>query len=244
MARRHIVRGSIGALLLIGVAGGWLYHREIGRTFTDDPTVWEPEIAAFERADRESPPPRGAVLFVGSSSIRFWDELAEDMAPLRVIRRGFGGAKLSDLVHFADRIILPYAPRAIVIHAGGNELTDVPGNLRRTPEQALTDFRSLLERIRARHPDVPVYYLALRPSRLPGARDDLMRLVRGECEARPRLHFLDAGAGLTLPDGPPDPALIGWDRIHLNRRGYEAWAPLVRERLLRDLGTGAAAPAP
>ena len=238
MSRRILVRTFLGALLLLLVAGGWIFHREIGRTFSDDPTVWEPEIAAFERADRESPPPRDGILFVGSSSIRFWDGLAEDMAPLVVIRRGFGGAKLSDLVHFTDRIIVPYAPRAIVIHAGGNELNDLPGNRRRTPEEAQADFRSLVARIRARLPEVPIYYLALRPSRLPGARDLFLRLVRADCEAQPGLHYLDAGAGLALADGSADPRLIRWDRIHLNREGYAAWAPPVRERLLRDLGPG------
>jgi lysophospholipase L1-like esterase len=234
--RSILVRGVLGALLLVLVAGGWIFHREIWRTFSDDPTVWEPEIVAFERADREAPPPRGAILFVGSSSIRFWDELAHDMAPLRVIRRGFGGAKLSDLAYFSDRIILPYSPRAIVIHAGGNELTDVPGNRRRTPEEAHADFGVLIARIQAHLPEVPVYYLALRPSRLPGARDRLLRLIRADCEAQPSLHYLDAGARLALPDGSPDPRLIRWDRIHLNRKGYAAWAPPVRERLLRDLG--------
>ena len=228
----------VAALFLLLAAGGWLLHREIGRTFSDDPTVWEPEIADFERADRESPPPRDAILFVGSSSIRFWDGLQEDMAPLVVIRRGFGGAKLSDLVHFADRIIVPYAPRAIVIHAGGNELNDVPGNQGRTPEEALADFRSLVAGIRAHLPKTPIYYLALRPSRLLGARDLFLRLVRADCEAQPDLHYLDAGAGLALADGSVNPRLIGWDRIHLNREGYAAWAPAVRERLLGELGPG------
>lgn len=239
MSRRIPVRILAAALLLLLIAGGWIFYREIGRTFSDDPTVWEPEIAAFERADRESPPPRGAVLFVGSSSIRFWDGLAEDMAPLVVIRRGFGGARLSDLIYFTDRIIVPYAPRAIVLHAGGNELNDLPGNRRRTPEEALADFRSLVAGIRARLPEVPIYFLALRPSRLPGARDVFLRLVRADCDGQPGLHYLDAGAGLTLADGSLDPRLIRWDRIHLNREGYAAWAPPVRERLLRDLGSGA-----
>jgi lysophospholipase L1-like esterase len=238
MSRRTLVRAFVVALLLLLTAGGWILHREVGRAFSDDPTVWEPEIAAFERADRESPPPRDAILFVGSSSIRFWDGLAEGMAPLVVIRRGFGGAKLSDLVHFSDRIIVPYAPRAIVIHAGGNELNDMPGNRLRTPEEAQADFRALVTRIRARLPEVPIYYLALRPPRLPGAREPFLRLVRADCEAQPGLHYLDAGAGLALADGSADPRLIRWDRIHLNREGYEAWAPPVRERLLSNLGPG------
>ena len=246
MNRRLLIRLTLGSLLLLLavllVFGGRIFQREIGRTFSDDPTVWEPEIAAFEMADRESPPARDAILFVGSSSIRFWEGLAENMAPMTVIRRGFGGARLSDLVHFADRIIVPYAPRAIVIHAGGNELNSLPGNRQRSPEEAQADFRSLVARIRARLPSVPIYYLALRPSRLPGARGHFLRLVHADCEAQAGLHYLDAGAGLTLADGSADPSLIRWDRIHLNHEGYQVWAPPVRERLLRDLRPGSAMP--
>ncbi|MBJ18482.1 MAG: hypothetical protein GY910_13790 [bacterium] len=244
MNRNILVRALLVVLVLFLGTSGWIIDREVGRTFSDDPLVWEPEIAAFERVDRESPPPRDAILFVGSSSIRFWDDLAKDMAPMNVIRRGFGGAKLSDLIHFTDRIILPYSPRAIVIHAGGNELTDAPGNRRRTPEKAFADFQSLIALIREELPDVPIYYLALRPSSLPDARDRLLQRVREDCEAQPDLHYLDAGAGLALADGSPNPRLIRWDFIHLNREGYEAWAPPVRERLLGDLGPGPLHPAP
>lgn len=238
MRRRIFLRLALVSLLFTLAVGARLFYQEIVRTFSDDPSVWEPEVSAFERRDHEAPPPRNAVLFVGSSSIRFWDELAEDMAPLTVIRRGFGGAKLSDLIFFADRIIIPYAPRAIVIHAGGNELTEAPGNQRRTPEQALADFRILIDRVRSPLPDVPIYYLALRPSKLPGARDHLLELIRKDCEGDPHLHYLDASAGLSLVDRSPDPRLIRWDQIHLNREGYLAWAPAIRERLLRDLGPG------
>jgi hypothetical protein len=34
---------------------------------------WEKDIAAFEKRDADAPPPRDAVLFAGSSSIRLWD---------------------------------------------------------------------------------------------------------------------------------------------------------------------------
>ena len=39
---------------------------------------WEKEIAAYEQADRTSPPPKGALLFIGSSTIRLWKTLTQD----------------------------------------------------------------------------------------------------------------------------------------------------------------------
>ena len=104
----------------------------------------------------------------------------------------------------------------------------------------MADYRELIQRIRSRHATLPIYYLALRPSNLPSARDELMALIEEECLATEGLEFIDAGVGLTLADGSPDPDLIRWDYIHLNRAGYEAWAPIVRERLLADLGMSAA----
>src|SRR5436305_13430653 len=73
---------------------------------------WEPEIAAFEASDRTNPPPKDCIVFVGSSSIRMWSSLKSDFPGLPVVNRGFGGSELADSVHFANRIIVPYRPRA------------------------------------------------------------------------------------------------------------------------------------
>jgi hypothetical protein len=81
--------------------------------------VWEPEISAFERADATNPPPQHAILFTGSSTIRFWTTLAQDYPDKQVINRGFGGSEICDATHFVDRIVFPYHPRQIVFRAGG-----------------------------------------------------------------------------------------------------------------------------
>src|SRR5215210_5714815 len=45
---------------------------------------WEPEIAAYEKADQANPPPKGAILFIGSSTIRLWSTLAQDFPQHKV----------------------------------------------------------------------------------------------------------------------------------------------------------------
>src|SRR5215212_3913947 len=82
---------------------------------------FESEITAFERRDRESPPPAAAVLFVGSSSIRMWCTLDRDFPTLRVVNRGFGGSEMSDVLRYAERVVVPYRPRTIVVYAGDND---------------------------------------------------------------------------------------------------------------------------
>src|SRR5262245_14434475 len=61
---------------------------------------WEKDIAAFEMKDKENPPPKGAVLFAGSSSIRLWD-LKASFPDLKAINRGFGGSQIGDSTYFA-----------------------------------------------------------------------------------------------------------------------------------------------
>jgi len=96
---RYII--LIGAILLIACSPLKKYR--------DLPEIkaWEPEIVKFENLDKIESYPSDAVMFAGSSSIRLWSTLAQDMAPYHIIQRGYGGAKLSDYAIFADRIFRP-----------------------------------------------------------------------------------------------------------------------------------------
>ena len=83
---------------------------------------WERAIKTFEAADKQRCRAPGAVLFIGASSIRFWKTLAADFPQYHVLNRGFGGSHIADCTAFADRIVIPYRPSVIVLHAGGNDL--------------------------------------------------------------------------------------------------------------------------
>jgi GDSL-like lipase/acylhydrolase family protein len=109
-----------------------------------DPTRFEPEIRAFEAGDRAHPPPLGGVVFVGSSSIKNWTNVAADFPGVPVLNRGFGGSTLGDVVYYADRIVFPYRPRLVVLYAGDNDLT-----LGRTPDRVLGDYRAFVRRVRS-----------------------------------------------------------------------------------------------
>src|SRR5207248_7013312 len=62
------------------------------------------------------------LVFIGSSTVRMWKSLALDFPQQRVINRGFGGSEIVDSTHFAERVIFPYAPRMVLLRAGGNDL--------------------------------------------------------------------------------------------------------------------------
>src|SRR5437660_196205 len=124
-----------------------------------DSTRWEKDIAAYEAQDRANPPPKGALLFIGSSTIVRWKTLAEDFPEQKTINRGFGGSQIADSTFFADRIIIPYAPRAIFLRAGGNDL-----NAGKTVEQVFTDYKDFVAKVHSKLPQTEIYFISLSPS--------------------------------------------------------------------------------
>jgi hypothetical protein len=234
VARSVLVSGSV--LLIAGLWGFVTIRREFSKMESDDPAVWEPDIRAFEARDQEAAPPAGAVLFVGSSSIRFWYRLEEAMRPIPVVRRGFGGAKLRDITHYAGRIIIPYQPKAIVLFAGTNDITGAPND--KSPEQLLDDFKSLASLIASELPHTRLYYVAITPTSRrwqiwPQARK-ANQLIARYASTQPAISFIDTTPLLLTPAQQPDTDLLWWDGVHLNRKGYKVWAEVIKNQLLRD----------
>jgi lysophospholipase L1-like esterase len=193
------------------------------------PERWEKEIAAFETADRRQPPPQGGILFVGSSSIRYWTNLSSDFPEWNVLNRGFGGSHVPDTTHFAERIIFPYEPSKIVLYAGDNDIARG-----RSPSQVLEDFKNLVGKVHARLPKTKIYFLAIKPSPSrwylsPQARE-ANQLVRRYARFRSKVEFIDIWSPL-IKEGRPSPALYERDRLHINRKGYELWIPVIRRAL-------------
>lgn len=210
-------------LLMVSVVPAFLHSADL------NPKRWEKDIAAFEASDRTNPPPKGAVLFVGSSSIRYWKDLEKDFSEYQVINRGFGGSHIPDSTHFAERIIFPYEPSKIVLYAGDN---DISRGI--SPEQAFADFRAFVEKVHSKLPDTRIYYLAIKPSPsrwyLSPQSEKTNRLIQRYARFRPKIEYIDVWTPL-LKDGRPDPALFEKDRLHINRKGYELWAEVVREAI-------------
>ena len=199
--------------------------------------VWEGSIEAYEAADAENPPDPGSIVFVGSSSIWFWETLANDMAPMPVLNRGFGGSLIAHSTHFADRIVLPYEPSAIVLYAGDNDISfgGVP------PECALADFDAFVATIRGARPDVPIYYISIKPSITRwhqwGEMKRANELIQARTTTRPSLHFIDVSEAMLDEEGEPIEALLREDDgLHLSPEGYQLWTSIVRPRLVGDLG--------
>ena len=196
----------------------------------DDFSKWEKEIAAFEAADKTSPPPKDAILFIGSSSIRFWTTLAQDFPNQKVINRGFGGSQIADSTHFADRIVWPYEPRQIVMLCGGNDL-----NAGKTPPQVADDFKAFVARVREKLPDVAIAYISIQPAPVRWAQREKIvganRLIEAFTKTGSNLVFIDVFSKELTSDGQPNETLFREDRLHLNAKGYELLKSIVAPHL-------------
>ncbi len=199
---------------------------------------WEDDIAAFEELDQTEQDPPNAILFVGSSSIRRWDTIRQDMAPYPVIQRGYGGAKFSDLAYYIDRIALPHQFRAMVIFVGN----DISGNEKdKTPEEIVRFFQHTVRVIRQERPQVPIFCIDVRPSiaRWQVWPETVVanRALEVACEQDPNLYFLKTADLLLNEAGQPRSELLDEDELHLNADGYRVWAKRIKQVLqsvLRD----------
>jgi lysophospholipase L1-like esterase len=209
---------------------------EVRRTISEDPLVWESQIRAFERTENKRPAPKGSVVFAGSSTIRLWGALTKDMAPLPTVQRGFGGAKVNDVIHYMDRLITPHDPVLVVLYIGSNDLLDFGGNQPKSVEQMQALYDTLLTRLHDRLPDARIVVLATFPSPLNARRaeqiNSVNEYVRETAEDKPWLDLINGNAALETPSGEPDRSLFRFDRVHLNKKGYARWAQILRPKLL------------
>lgn len=192
---------------------------------------WQSEIAAFAAVDRLVPPPAGAVLFVGSSSIRLWHTLAGDFPQVATINRGFGGSQIADSVYFAEALIEPYQPAAIVLYAGGNDLA-----AGKSPGQVRDDFASFVQQARRWAGLVPLAYLSIKPNLSRRAQLPLIRQANAlihRCAVVLGVDYLDVHTSMLGLDDEADPRWFDWDGLHLNADGYALWAEVVRGWLAR-----------
>ena len=228
--------GFLIAVLLVGCGGSTTGEPSIQcvpESGGIPPEVWETSIGAYEASDVESPPDPGSIVFTGSSSILLWDTLAEDMAPMAVLNRGFGGSVIAHVTHFADRIVLPYEPSAIVLYAGDN---DIAFGL--SSDCTFRDFEAFVEHVHAAAPDTPIYYISIKPSPARWALwEDMQRanqLIEARTKTDPALHFIDVSEAMLDEQGEPIEELFV-DGLHMTPAGYQLWTSIVRPRLAADM---------
>ena len=194
-----------------------------------DPNHWESAIQAFEAREQAVPSPKGGIVFIGSSSIRFWD-LKQSFPELPVVNRGFGGSEIADSTRYADRILLPLEPRVLVLYAGDNDISQG-----KTPDQVASDYREFVAQVHDTLPKTRIVFIAIKPSlsrwNLVGAMRKANEMIGAIAAKDSRLAFVDIDAPMIGSDGRPRAELFVEDGLHLSAQGYNLWTSLVLPHL-------------
>lgn len=188
---------------------------------------WEREISGFEAQDRENPPPKGGILFTGSSTIRMWKSLAEDFPQHHVINRGFGGSEIMDATYFAERIIFPYEPKMVLIRAGTNDI-----HAGKSAEEVFANYQAFVAKVHKGLPKAQIVFISSAPAPSRWKERDtnkqLNTLVAKFSRGKRYLKYVETYNMSLTPDGQPRTELFISDRLHFNADGYRILAELVR----------------
>jgi lysophospholipase L1-like esterase len=185
------------------------------------------DIAAFVQADKENPPKKGRILFIGSSIFREWTHLKEQLAPLPVFNRGFGGSRTWEVLHYADEIALPYEPRIIVYYCGSNDI-----NVGEKPEAILERYRQFSDKVTEQLPNTRLYFVSI--FRAPQKKehwdivDATNHLIRDYSLKTKNRGFIDANPIVFDTNGQPRTELYQPDGLHFEDATYVAFAALLK----------------
>ena len=221
---------ALKGVLLIGAVALGLINGANAQT-NNPGHRFENVVRSYEAADKINAPPRNAILLAGDSQFFRWKTVNEDLPGYTIINRGIDSFETSDLLYFADRLVLPYQARLIVLHIGGN---DVHGG--KSTEKVLADFKALVAKIRAVQPTVPIAFTSLTPG--PARQEEFdrrktaNRVIQDYIATQPGLLFIDLWDDMLTPDGKIRTDLWTADGVHPNHAGY-----LVRvKKMLPILG--------
>lgn len=189
-------------------------------------------MQAFDAMDAASPPPEGAIVLTGSSSIARWnDQAAAALAPLTVIARGFGGSVMGDVLYHLDRVALRYQPRAILIYEGDNDTAyDIPA------DTILDQLQQIIDRVHEHLPETRIYVMAVKPSVLrkqfwPKAQAVNAR-YRALAESDPMVTYVDSASPFLKADGRVMDDIFVADNLHFNTMGNLIWGAVIRAALM------------
>ena len=158
--------------------------------------------------------------------------MSTDMAPYSTIRRGYGGAKFTDMAVFVDRIVTPHKYQAMVMFVGNGVVGEPTDH---TPDQIEDLVRHIVGVSHNHQPKAPVFLIEITPCESRFGAWPKIRAVNARLRevalSTPDAYFIPTASDFLKADGTPRPELFGKDRLHLNETGYDLWSKLIRNRL-------------
>lgn len=226
------------AVFIIALAASipaYLLYDELKKVESNDPLVWDEIVKELIKKTEAENPPADVVLFVGSSSIRFWDSLKQDMAPMPVIQYGFGGAKIYDVVYYAEALITRWQAPKLVIFVGSNDINSNEQH-QMAPAYIGEQLKTLFDIIFAEKPDTKVFYIAITPTLYSWDKwssvQEANRIAAAVCDDYENATFIDPTSSFLDAQGKPNKDFFVFDGLHLNEKGYALWTSHIKPYLL------------
>ncbi len=183
------------------------------------PSKYADAVAKLAAAPAPAP---GGILMIGSSIFRKWTTAAQDLAPLPVTNRAFGGSRTADQLQFFDQLVPSSQAALVVWYCGSNDV-----NSKKKPAEVLQNTQDWIARTRAALPNVRIVLLSVirAPQKhedgyLPQV-DDINKRLRALAADAPDLTYVDVNPSLETATGEPLPDCYVADKLHMSPEGYQ-----------------------
>lgn len=188
-----------------------------------NPLRFQGSIDVFKKMEV---PSGDVTVITGSSSVRFWTNVAADCADERIVNTGFGGSEASDLLYHLDAAVLRFRPKKVFIYEGDNDI-----NSGKTPESTLKTMSQIVGKILTSLPEVEIFIIGAKPSPSRWQHQlaylELNRLLKSYCAAMEQVDYIDVWFPMLNQKGKPKPEIFVADSLHMNSKGYAIWTEAV-----------------
>lgn len=191
---------------------------------------YKDQLDAYFNEDARSFPEKGQILFVGSSSIKMWKNLPSYFPTHKVLARGFGGSRMSDVLYHIQRLVIDYRPAQIVLYCGENDISNGV-----SPQDMVDDIKTFVRIIELQLPGVPILILSVKPSpslyKLMKKQEEANKLIYEFAQKKSHVKFIDITPLMVDQNGTPKENLYLKDRLHVNEEAYRMWAKVIEPNL-------------
>ncbi len=191
---------------------------------------YKESFIAWAKADSARLIDAQAVLCIGSSSMRMWKTIGKDLAPLKIIHRGFGGSTMQDVLLFKD-FFARYGTNRILIYEGDNDMA--VDSVR--PEDFIENCKIFVNYIKEKNPQTDFYFISVKPSilrkRIWPKMQEANRLLKAYTARDSHLHYIDVAGSMLHADGTIRADIFRSDSLHMNAKGYRLWKDRVRKSI-------------
>lgn len=198
-------------------------------------TRYQGDINRYQKENKRLKDLSCDVLFLGSSSINLWDTIYEDFAPLKLIRRSYGGATLRDMIYNYNTIAKGYTPKSILLYVE-NDLGNHKEGVNAV--KCFDLFRIFIDKLKKDYPNTPLIVVSLKPSqhKADQLKDQLLVNALLEENATAQGYtYVDITKVMYDEAGNLRTDIFKEDNLHMNAEGYKLWTAILKPLLIKKV---------